>query len=98
MSTADPYTMQGEVFFPDAATVQRARVPDWEALARRAEAHLEGFWAEQARELEWYAPWDKVLDDSNKPFFKWFTGAKVNIVHNCLDRYQTTATRNKTAL
>jgi acetyl-CoA synthetase len=98
MSTADQSDMQGEVFFPAPETIQRARVPDWNALARHADADLQGFWAEQARELEWYAPWDKVLDDTNKPFFKWFTGAKVNIVHNCLDRYQATATRNKTAL
>jgi acetyl-CoA synthetase len=39
-----------------------------------------------------------VLDDSNAPFYKWFVGAKVNIVHNALDRHMRTATRNKAAL
>lgn len=90
--------MEGEVFWPAPEAVQHAIVPDWNALAQRADQDLEGFWAEQARELDWYAPWDKVLDESNKPFFKWFTGAKVNIVHNCLDRYMHTATRNQVAL
>ena len=59
---------------------------------------LEGFWAERAEELEWFEKWDKVLDDSNKPFFKWFTGGKVNIVHNCLDRHMKTWRKNKLAL
>jgi acetyl-CoA synthetase len=90
--------MEGEVFWPEPEVVERATVRDWDALARRADEDLEGYWAEQARELEWYAPWDKVLDESNKPFFQWFTGAKVNIVHNCLDRYMHTATRNQVAL
>ena len=49
-------------------------------------------------ELEWFQKWDKVLDDSNKPFFKWFTGAKVNIVHNCIDRHLKTWRKNKLAL
>ncbi|MCC6191046.1 MAG: acetate--CoA ligase [Anaerolineales bacterium] len=90
--------MEGEVFWPAPEVVQHTIVPDWDALAQRADHDLEGFWAEQARELDWYTPWDKVLDESNKPFFKWFTGAKVNIVYNCLDRYMHTAIRNQVAL
>ena len=40
------------------------------------------FWGEMATKfLDWYQPWEKVLDDSNAPFFKWFTGAKTNVVH-----------------
>ncbi|MCB0005928.1 MAG: hypothetical protein KDE04_05725, partial [Anaerolineales bacterium] len=38
------------------------------------------------------------MDDSNAPFFKWFVDAKVNIIHNALDRHMRTATRNKAAL
>ncbi|MEM8859261.1 MAG: acetate--CoA ligase, partial [Chloroflexota bacterium] len=48
--------------------------------------------------FEWYKPWNKVLDDSNAPFYKWFVDAKVNIVHNALDRHMRTANRNKAAL
>ena len=32
--------------------------------------------------MEWYKPWDSVLDESNKPFYQWFVGAKINIVAN----------------
>jgi acetyl-CoA synthetase len=65
-------------------------------LLKRAE-DLNWYWGEVAKDLEWYAPWTKVLDESNAPFFKWFTGAKFNIVHNCLDRHMKTATKDKVA-
>ncbi len=58
----------------------------------------EEFWSDQASELEWYQPWNKVLDDSKAPFFKWFDGGKVNIVHNAIDRHVKTWRRNKLAL
>jgi propionyl-CoA synthetase len=45
----------------------------------------EGFWAEAARDLHWYKPWDKVLDDSRKPFYRWFTGGMVNTCYNAVD-------------
>ena len=34
-----------------------------------------------------FKKWDKVLDDSNPPFYKWFVGAETNIVHNAIDRH-----------
>jgi acetyl-CoA synthetase len=45
------------------------------------------YWAEQAEALDWSQRWDTVLDDSNAPFYKWFTGGKLNVSHNCLDRH-----------
>ena len=93
-----PDELDGEVFWPSPETTQQANVPDWEAVARRADADLAGFWAEQAGELEWFKPWDSVLDESQKPFYKWFSGAQTNIVHNALDRHLKTDVRNKTAL
>ena len=90
--------MEGEVYYPSEQVVAQARVKDWDALAEKADKDLEGFWAEEASELEWYKKWDKVLDDSKKPFFQWFTGAKVNIVHNCIDRHLKTYRKNKIAL
>jgi acetyl-CoA synthetase len=56
------------------------------------------FWADQANELEWFQKWDKVLDDSQAPFYKWFVGAKTNIIHNAIDRHLKTWRRNKLAL
>jgi acetyl-CoA synthetase len=90
--------LEGEVYYPSAEVVAQARVKDWEALARRADDDLLGFWADEAAELEWYRKWNKVLDDSDKPFFKWFAGAQCNIVHNALDRHQKTWRRNKLSL
>ena len=88
----------GEVYHPSADFLARANVPVWDSKIKQAEQDLTGFWAERASELEWYQPWNTVLDESNKPFYKWFVGGKVNIVHNCLDRYAKTWRRNKLAL
>lgn len=79
MSTVQ--TLEGEVFYPSNDVLAQASLTNWEELARRAAEDLEGFWAAEAEELEWFRKWDRVLDDGNKPFFKWFTGAKVNITH-----------------
>jgi propionyl-CoA synthetase len=46
-----------------------------------------GFWAEAAEDIAWYKKWDKVLDDSNPPFYKWFPGAECNTCYNAVDRH-----------
>ncbi len=61
-------------------------------------ANPQEFWADQAQELTWFEPWQKVLDDSQAPFYKWFVGAKTNIVYNAIDRHASTWRRNKLAL
>ena len=90
--------LEGDVYSPTQESIAQTYVPDWEETASRAEKDLAGYWAERARELEWYRPWDTVLDESSKPFYKWFVGGKVNIVNNCLDRHVKTWRRNKLAL
>jgi len=87
-----------ETYPPTAQFAAAANIQNQEELYRQAAEDLEGFWAEQARKFDWYKPWDKVLDDSKKPFFQWFVGGKVNIAYNCLDRHIKTARRNKLAL
>jgi len=47
----------------------------------------EAFWAEAAEGITWTKKWDKVLDDSNVPFYRWFTGGEMNTCYNCLDRH-----------
>ena len=96
--TGKPQEMEGEVFYPSEEVVAQANVKDWNVLAEKARKNLAGFWEDEANELEWYKKWDKVLDDSNKPFFKWFVGAKTNIVHNAIDRPLKTHRKNKLAL
>jgi acetyl-CoA synthetase len=93
-----PKQLQGEVFYPSPEVVAQARVKDWDAIAARAAEDLEGFWGAEAEELEWYRKWDKVLDTSEKPFYRWFKGGQTNIVHNCLDRHQRTWRKNKLSL
>jgi len=90
--------LEGDVYLPSPQAIANTYIPDWEATARRAGKDLTGYWAERAQELEWYRPWDRVLDESNKPFYKWFVGAQVNIINNCLDRHVKTWRRNKLAL
>jgi propionyl-CoA synthetase len=47
----------------------------------------ETFWAKAAEDIDWYKRWDTVLDPSNPPFFRWFTGGEVNTCYNALDRH-----------
>ncbi len=82
---------------PSADVIKNARIKDWDAESKRALADPQAYWANCAKELEWTAPWTKVLDDSNKPFFKWFVGGKTNIVHNAVDRHANSERRNKLA-
>jgi acetyl-CoA synthetase len=96
--TGKPKEMEGEVYHPSEQAAAQARLKDWDALAEKADKDLEGFWAGEASELEWFKNWDKVLDDSNKPFYKWFVGAKTNIVHNAIDRHLKTHRKNQLAL
>jgi acetyl-CoA synthetase len=90
--------VEGKVYYPAREVVAAARVKDYESLYQRSVQDPSVFWAEQAAELEWFRPWDKVLDDSNPPFYKWFTGGKTNIVYNALDRHLKTWRKNMLAL
>ena len=58
-----------------------------EAVYRRSLEDPEGFWAEAAREIDWFSAWDRVLDDSNEPFYRWFAGATCNTCYNAVDRH-----------
>ncbi|MGI9318228.1 MAG: acetyl-coenzyme A synthetase N-terminal domain-containing protein, partial [bacterium] len=45
------------------------------------------FWANAAEQIHWYRKWDKVLDDSDAPFYRWFTGGQTNVCYNAVDRH-----------
>jgi acetyl-CoA synthetase len=88
------------VFPPPAEFSADAHVggmAEYEALYRRAAEDPEGFWAQCARELDWFKPFGKVLE-WNFPFAKWFLDGKLNAAYNCLDRHLLTHRRNKAAL
>jgi acetyl-CoA synthetase len=57
------------------------------SVYEEANKDWKGWWAKQAEELHWFDKWDEVLDESNPPFYKWFTGGKINASYNCLDRH-----------
>jgi acetyl-CoA synthetase len=76
-----------ETFDPPDRFREQALIRD-ESIYEQAEADPPAWWARQADELlDWAEPWDQVLDDSNPPFYKWFTGGKLNASYNCLDRH-----------
>ena len=58
----------------------------------------ESFWAEAAEAIHWYKKWDRVLDASRPPFYRWFTGGMVNTCYNALDRHVEQGRGNQPAL
>src|SRR5438270_5842445 len=66
----------------------RATMPDgYEKAYRKSLEDPEAFWGGLAEDIRWFRRWDRVLDDSRKPFYRWFPGALVNTCHNALDRH-----------
>jgi len=59
----------------------------YDEVFQRSIKDPEGFWGEAAESISWYKKWDKVLDDSNRPFYRWFTGGELNTCYNALDRH-----------
>jgi len=91
---------ENRVFPPPAEFAAKAHVASlaqYEAMYKRSVEEPEAFWGEAASELEWFAPWTKVLD-GDISHAKWFTGGKLNLSHNCVDRHAKGARRDKVAL
>jgi acetyl-CoA synthetase len=91
---------EDRVFEPRKEFSAQAHIKDlqaYETLYKQAQDDPEGFWASMAKELDWFKPWDKVLEWT-PPFAKWFVGGRTNIAHNCLDRHLTTPRKNKAAI
>ena len=59
----------------------------YEAFHRRSIEDPEGFWGEQARAIHWHTAPQRILDDSNPPFRKWFVGGQTNLCYNAVDRH-----------
>ncbi|AFZ83751.1 acetyl-CoA synthetase [Candidatus Kinetoplastibacterium blastocrithidii (ex Strigomonas culicis)] len=79
-----------------------ASIPSYESyknLCLKAENNFEKFWGDYATELlSWSKVFTKVLDDSNKPHYKWFIDGKINVTFNCLDVHLTNGNSDKTAI
>ena len=96
----DSLLQEERVFRPLPQLVIEANVNPQELEGARKFARMDplSYWEEAADELDWFKKWDQVLDDSQAPFYKWFPGARCNIVYNALDRHIETANKNKLAL
>jgi acetyl-CoA synthetase len=87
---------EGRRFDPSAEFRAQANASDPD-IHERASADPETFWEKFASELEWFRPWEKVLE-WKPPHAEWFVGGQLNASYNCLDRHLTGARRNKAAL
>jgi acetyl-CoA synthetase len=85
-----------DVFDPPQGFRDRALIGD-EAEHEQAASDPQGWWAQQAEALDWFTKWDAVLDESEAPFYKWFTGGKLNASHNALDRHVEAGRGDKVA-
>jgi acetyl-CoA synthetase len=83
-------------YSPSAEFRKAARWND-PAIYERAQRDPDGFWAEMAKEIDWYKPWDKVLE-WELPDAKWFPGGQLNVSYNCIDRHIGTWRKNKAAI
>ncbi|WP_327145444.1 acetate--CoA ligase [Nocardia sp. NBC_01327] len=74
-----------EVYPPNAEFAATANAgPE---LYAAAAADRLAFWADQAQRLHWHQKWTEVLDWSDAPVAKWFTGGELNVAYNCVDRH-----------
>jgi acetyl-CoA synthetase len=76
-----------EYIQPPASFVAQANASDPAIFDRFAEDKFPECFREYADLLTWDQPWDTMLDTSNPPFWKWFTGGKLNASYNCVDRH-----------
>jgi acetyl-CoA synthetase len=85
-----------ERFDPPSGFRDKALIGD-ESEHEAAARDPQGWWAEQADALHWFERWDQVLDESDAPFYKWFTGGKLNASYNALDRHVEAGRGDKVA-
>jgi len=102
MSAISSVMQETRVFPPSEQTVKNATIGSmaaYEALCKEAEQDYAGYWARLAKEhVAWHKPFTKALDDSEAPFFKWFTDGELNVSYNCLDRQVDAGLGDKVAI
>ncbi len=93
---------ENRVFNPPKELSARAYIKsldEYKKIYKKSVDDPEGFWAEQANELEWIKKWDKVLEERfDEGYHRWFQGGKLNVSANCLDRHVKTWRKNKAAI
>ena len=93
--------MLQEKYYPNKEFAKQARIKnmcEYNELMEWAKEDYEGFWDHWAREkIDWIEPYEKVLDESDAPFYKWFVGGKLNVTQQCIDRH-IEVRKNKAAI
>jgi acetyl-CoA synthetase len=102
MSNIESVMRETRLFPPSAEVVASANISGeaaYQALLDEAATDYQGFWARLARDyLLWQKPFTKVLNESERPFFKWFEDGKLNVSYNCLERNLQNGNAQKTAI
>ncbi|MEE8334415.1 MAG: propionyl-CoA synthetase [Alphaproteobacteria bacterium] len=70
----------------------------FESLYQKSMTDPDEFWAEAAAGIDWDRSWDTVLDETNKPFYRWFAGGRLNTCYNALDRHVDAGRADQVAL
>ncbi|MEY4342786.1 MAG: hypothetical protein RL736_582 [Pseudomonadota bacterium] len=70
----------------------------YETLYKASITNPEKFWGEAAKDVKWFKPYKKVLDDSNPPFYRWFPEGKINTCFNAIDRHVEEGNGSRTAI
>jgi acetyl-CoA synthetase len=100
----DSSLRENRVFEPSQEFRSKAHIKSleqYEQMYRHSVENPEEFWGEAARELDWFKPWERVLTlgpDGSAHGATWFTGGKLNLSHNCVDRHANGPRRDKVAL
>jgi acetyl-CoA synthetase len=105
MAVVDTHTLDNELaqmldverFEPPPSFREHALLSD-PAVYEQAARDPQAWWASLAQSLDWFTPWERVLDDSNPPFYKWFTAGRINACHNCLDRHVAAGRGDRVAI
>jgi acetyl-CoA synthetase len=87
-----------KLYKPSRKILKTANVKNYEQTLGQARLNPRKFWAEAAEDVHWFKKWNKIFDSSNKPFYKWFVGGKINRAYNALDRHMGTPVENKIAI
>lgn len=78
-------------------TAARMNTGALQAAFDRSIQDPQAFWGEAAAAIHWYKDWDKVLDNSRAPFYRWFTGGQLNTCYNALDIHVETGRADQAA-
>jgi acetyl-CoA synthetase len=101
MSQIESVLKETRSFPPSPSFQAAARIrerAEYERLYRESLDDPEAFWGRVARELPWLAPFERVLDWSQKPFARWFVGGRLNASAVCLDQHLSGPRRDKLAI